>query len=147
MNNYELNIVAQEALNLLCGKELGRGIHRTVFLCAIDPSLVVKIETDTDYFVGANAAEWRWWDELQYSKPYAQWLAPCKWISPNGRVMLQKRTTHIPVDRIPDKLPAWLTDTKWENFGMLDGRIVAHDYPQISSSLSKRLRKAYMDKG
>lgn len=144
MNNYELNIIAQEALNLLCGKELGAGIHRTVFLCAIDPTLVVKIERDTDYFVGANAAEWRWWDELQYAPTYARWLAPCKWISPNGRIMLQMRTTHIPADRVPDKLPAFLCDTKWENFGMLNGRIVAHDYPQINSSLPKRLRKAHM---
>jgi hypothetical protein len=134
-----------EAFNLLCGKELGQGIHRQVFLCRIDPSLVVKVEYDTDFFVGANASEWRWWDELQYAPAYARWLAPCKWISPNGRIMLQKRTTHIPSDRIPKLFPDWLIDTKWENFGMLDGKIVAHDYPTINSSLSKRLRKVNME--
>lgn len=135
-------LTSQDAFNLLCGPKLGEGIHRTVFLCRIDPSLVVKVETESNYWTGANAAEFKNWEEVSYAPVFNRWLAPCVSISPNGRIMLQKRTTAIPAHLMPDKLPSWLTDIKHENFGFFQGRVVAHDYPQINSTWSKRLRKA-----
>ncbi len=134
----------EEAFNLLCGPQLGEGIHRQVFLCRIDPTLVVKVETDDNYWQGANAAEWKNWDENSYAPSFSKWLAPCMWISPNSRIMLQKRTTQIPSHLIPKQLPAWLMDVKWENFGYYDGRIVAHDYPQLRAKLGRRMVKVVM---
>lgn len=139
-----MEAIFEDAFNLLCGAKLGEGIHRRVFLCKIDPSLVVKVEYETSFWTGSNAAEWRNWEDCQYTPALKRWLAPCVAISPNSRVLLQKRTTNIPAHMTPTKLPRFLTDTKWENFGMLNGKIVAHDYPTLIMTSSTQLRKVDM---
>ena len=129
----------EEAFNLLCGELLGEGIHRKVFACTSDPSRVVKCETNTGIF--SNAREWRNWDECRYADRWNKWLAPCVAISPLGTVLLQKRVQPLRRgDDLPDKLPAFLTDIKPQNFGWLNGKLVCHDYPQINSSLSDKPR-------
>ena len=130
----------EEAFNLLCGELLGEGIHRKVFACLIDPTLVVKCETGHGTF--SNAREWRNWDEVRFADRWNKWLAPCVAISPLGTVLLQKRCEPLrKSDTLPDELPAFLTDIKPQNFGWLAGRLVCHDYPQINSSLSDKPRK------
>jgi hypothetical protein len=130
----------EEAFNLLCGDLLGEGIHRKVFTCKIDETLVVKLETGHGTF--SNAAEWRNWQDCSYAPKWNKWLAPCVAISPLGTVLLQKRCAPIrQTDTLPEGMPNFLTDVKAANFGWLNGLLVCHDYPQINTSLSDKLRK------
>ena len=132
----------EDAFNLLCGKLLGEGIHRKVFECRIRPDLVVKVEHDTDWRYFANVLEMRFWDDHQYFDKVAQWLAPCEYMSPDGRILLQRRTLPI-VDSsaLPAQLPAFLSDVKVDNFGILDGRLVCVDYAMTIPNPSTRLKK------
>jgi len=129
----------EEAFNLLAGELIGEGIHRKVFECLIDKSLVVKVETGHNHF--ANVSEWRTWDECRYWKNGAKWFAPCVSISPFGTVMLQKRVDPIRRnDELPNKLPAFLTDVKPENFGWLNGQLVCHDYSSTITTMSLTMK-------
>lgn len=130
------------AFNLLCGDVLGEGIHRKVFECSLDPTLVVKVETDEEHRSFANVSEHRNWSENEFYKPVANWLAPVVSISPCGLVMLQKRVTPLRDNELPAQLPAFLTDLKPANFGLFEGRVVACDYSFLVTNISTRLRKA-----
>lgn len=111
---------------MMCGKLLGHGISRKVFACSQSPTMVVKVEDDDGPWF-QNIIEWETWRHVQDS-PEARWFAPCHHISPNGRVMLMARTEPCPRTRLPDRLPKFLSDMKQDNFGLLRGRVVCHDY-------------------
>lgn len=132
----------KDCFHLLCGKKLGSGIHRDVFECKLRKDLVVKVEnSDLRYF--ANVFESRFWDENQYYKPVSQWLAPCEFLSPDGRILLQRKASPIfDESQLPEKLPSFLTDLKMANFGMLDGRVVCVDYAMYIGRVSARMTKA-----
>lgn len=132
----------EAAFNLLCGDLLGEGIHRKVFSCKIDPSLVVKVETDEDYRSFANAYEHRNWTDNEHYIAVANWLAPVVSISACGFVMLQKRITPVRLSELPEKLPSFLTDIKPDNFGLYEGRLVACDYSTLITRVNTSLRKA-----
>lgn len=111
--------------NLFVGDRIGAGYSRTVYEHALDPNLVIKIETaDTRDF--ANPSEWNLWRQSADYPEVRRWLAPCLHISPNGTVLIQARTT--PVKRMPKELPDFFTDVKLANLGLYKGRIVVHDY-------------------
>lgn len=132
----------EDALNLLCHDQIGEGIHRKVWTCRIRDDLVVKVEVDDEWRYFANAREMQFWCDWQYHKPVAQWLAPCEYMSPDGRVMLQRRCDPVPPSyKLPDKLPSFLTDVKRENFGLLDGRLVCVDYSTTIGSPNTRPKK------
>jgi len=137
----DLEEVYYDTFNLLCGKQLGEGIHRKVFECKLRPELVVKVESsERRYF--ANVLEQRFWNDNQEYKPIAKWLAPCEYLSPDGRLLLQRRAEPARVKELPDKMPSFLTDLKVSNFGWLDGRLVCLDYAMTIPNPSARLRKA-----
>lgn len=123
----------EEAFNLLCGEKLGGGIARMVFECAIDPTLVVKVERDPGSF--QNVLEWRHWDECRFYQPAADWMAPCVKISARGMILLQKRVHPAQRHELPAKLPDFLTDIKPEHFGFYDGRLVCCDYALMNTRL------------
>jgi hypothetical protein len=133
--------IFEEAFNLLCGRKIGEGIHRTVYACRIDPKMVVKVEHDTDWFVGSNAKEYANWEFNSEYKKVSNWLAPCAWISPNGRVMLQHRTQPMAIYNMPKSVPAFFTDIKPDNWGWYGGRAVCHDYPQMIVTHNTRMKK------
>lgn len=142
-NMSSLKAVYYDAFNLLCGEKLGSGIHRDVFECKIRPDLVVKVEKG-DYRYFANVLEMRFWCDNQYAKDIAKWLAPCEFLSPDGRLLLQKRAQPIiSGSQLPKQIPAFLTDLKKENFGLLDGRVVCVDYALNNVTVSTRMRKPY----
>lgn len=125
-----------DAVTLLCGKELGSGISRTVFECPISDTWVCKVEMNTDgYF--QNAWEYKvWW--MVRSGVLAKWFAPCQWISANGRFLLQDRTyptTKQELEKHLPKIPTCFGDTKVANWGWIRGgkkpRLVCHDYGTI----------------
>jgi hypothetical protein len=130
------------AFNLLCGELLGSGIHRKVFACKVDPSLVVKVETDEEFRTFANFTEHKNWTENELYKPVADWLAPVVAISPCGLVSLQKRILPVRPGELPAEVPAFLTDLKAENFGLYEGRVVACDYTFLITNISVRKKKA-----
>lgn len=133
----------EDAFNLLCHEKLGSGIHRDVFACRIDPKLVVKVETDLPWRYFANVHEMKFWTDHQHYEKVAKWLAPCDYLSPDGLILLQRRCEPLrDNDVLPDKLPAFLTDVKKDNYGWLDGRIVCFDYALNIPSPSLRPKKA-----
>lgn len=115
--------VTRDILALMLGARLGSGIARSVYVFRPNPTLVVKIEEDAGSF--QNIIEWTTWNEVSDTK-WAVWFAPCHHISPCGTALIQSRTH--PLGTPPDKIPNFFADLKPENWGMLDGRPVAHDY-------------------
>jgi hypothetical protein len=128
--------IFEDAFNMLCGEKLGSGIHRDVFACKLRPELVVKVERFEDYRTFSNVREWLFWDDWQHVQAVAKWLAPIEYISPDARVILQRRADPIRQSDIKDvkKLPGFLTDIKPRNFGILDGKLVCVDYGYVISS-------------
>lgn len=137
--------ISEDALNLLCGDLLGEGIHRKVWTCRIRPDLVVKVEDENnDWRYFANAREMQFWCDFKDYKPVGKWLAPCEYLSPDGRVMLQRRVNALAPDyALPEKMPTFLTDFKRENFGLLGGQLVCVDYSTTIGSPNIRLKKAW----
>lgn len=142
-----------EAFNLLCGEKIGGGMSRTVFECTLLPDCVVKVESDSHRF--QNVMEWQTWQQVQWT-PAARWFAECRWISPNGRVLIMERTRPPGPGDLPEKVPMWATDLKAANWGMAktknrDGSggrewLVCHDYGTSlalqEGTVTKRLKKA-----
>jgi len=136
-------VIHLDAFNLLCGKLLGEGIHRKVFECKLRPDLVCKVEYDTNYRDFANVKEAQFYWDNEHYKPVASWLAPVRFLSPDGRILLQDRADAVGSEyKLPEKVPSFLTDLKRENFGILKGRLVCLDYSMAINSPSARLKKA-----
>jgi len=113
-----------------------------VFEFAPNPELVVKIETRNHSF--QNVMEWEVWTEVQ-EYVASKWFAPCHSISPCGIVLLQSRTYELDKSQFPKKMPAFFSDLKYQNFGMLNKQIVAHDYGVshlIEVGMTKEMRVA-----
>lgn len=139
---YTDSRTAQELFDLVLGKELGAGMSRRVFECKLDPSLVVKFEPVQDS--SQNVREWLTWKEV-YETEFKRWFAPCVHCSTDGRVLFMKRTETPRREEYPEKMPVFLTDHKFQNYGMLDGQLVCHDYGTnllMTHGLTKRMRKA-----
>ena len=130
--------------SLLLGKKLGKGAARTVYEYAPDPRYVVKVESDRGSF--QNVAELKVWQAVQGTE-FERWFAPVQQISGGGIFLLMRRTEPARAAEYPERLPAFFTDLKRPNFGMLDGKFVAHDYGtfpivMLSRALTKATRKA-----
>lgn len=134
--------IGTDVFNMLCGDKLGEGIHRQVFECKLRTDLVVKVETNTTYRDFANVREMKFWTDNFHASKISKWLAPCEFLSPDGYVLLQKRTHVLRQNELPAKLPAFLTDIKPGNFGLYDGRVVCHDYAMVIDQISLTLKKA-----
>lgn len=121
--------VLRDAMAMFCGEVIGVGIARIVYEFLPDPAKVVKIETASCSF--QNALEWTTWLQLSGTR-FEQYLAPCHMISPCGIALVQTRVDPLPPAEDAQlqglRLPAFLTDFKRENYGMIDGRVVAADY-------------------
>jgi hypothetical protein len=111
-----------ELFHMMAGDRIGQGIAREVYLWAPDHDYVIKFElADCDF---QNVTEWLLWE----SAPNAarKWLAPCEHISPNGKILIQRRCT--PWLGKPPKHPKWMDDMHMNNWGTYKGRPVAMDY-------------------
>jgi hypothetical protein len=140
MNAHEVaGFCKSDGFQLLCGRHIGKGAFRNVFECGFDPSLVVKVESEQRSF--SNVMEWEVWHSVVETE-FEKWFAPVVQISPNGSVLLQRRTT--PVLKWPERIPSFFTDIKRANFGMFNGNFVCHDYGLnmlIERGLTRRLSK------
>lgn len=123
----------------LLGDRIDHGASRTVFACALDPErFVVKVNRGDSQ---SNALEWRVWQDLKDAK-LGKWLAPCVYLSVNGQVLVQRRTTPVGIKKMPARVPHFFTDLKVQNWGRMDGRIVCHDYDVIVRDYGRRMNKA-----
>ncbi len=141
----------EEAFNLLCGEKIGYGMSREVFECALLPGYVVKVETDRQRF--QNVIEWETWNTV-VGTAASRWFAECKWISPNGKILIQERTRPPAPTEFLDRVPVWFTDLKRTNWGMAragkDGTgrqfLVCHDYGTSlalqEGTSTKRMKRA-----
>ncbi len=123
-------IMCHDLISMMMGDWIGGGQDRDVYVFGPKNDLVIKVEPRSHSF--QNAMEWEVWCSAKEDSALEKWLAPCVTISPCGRFLLQYRTQ--PLLHYPEKIPSFLADTKPENFGSHDGRVVAHDY---GTTLSK----------
>jgi hypothetical protein len=123
--NFFKDTIAREFFNAMAGPLIGKGI-REVYAHKQRPDLVIKID-GWENCLSQNVAEWLMWNELQHTEA-GKWLAPCVSLSSFGSVLIQKRTTPIQHGKYPEKVPTFLCDFKYQNFGMYKGRFVCHDY-------------------
>jgi len=137
-----------EAFNLLCGDKIGTGMSRTVFECVLLPNYVVKVETDSCRF--QNILEYETWNIVKWTEA-SRWFAECRWISPNGKILIQEKTRPPADHELVEKVPIWFTDLKRSNWGMVrtNGKkeyLVCHDYGTSlmlqNGTVTKRMRKA-----
>lgn len=143
-------ITWRDGLTLIAGNRIGYGITRDVYECVLDHEFVVKCERNGGSTVRfQNANEWSFWKQVEHRRWAARWFAPCESISYAGLWLVQKRTQPIGLEQIRrrlPKVPAFFTDLKAENWGMLAGRVVCHDYGLMLTTDvglgSRRMRKA-----
>lgn len=136
------NNISRDLLDMCVGRKVGTGMSRDVYEFGPDPSLVIKFETGRGCF--QNIVEWEAWHSIKKTK-IAKWFCPILRISDNGKVMLMKKTEPMGWNERPAKMPHFFTDLKIQNFGWLDGQLVAHDYGinfLIEKGTSGRLVKA-----
>lgn len=137
--------IYRDAFNMLAGDEIASGAYRTVYECKLRPDLVVKVEQhiDNGYRTFHNVREMDFWQYNEYYAKVANWLAPCRYISPDGHILLMDKATPITSrDKLPEKLPSFLTDIKAGNFGYINNKLVCVDYALNINNPSIRLRKA-----
>lgn len=141
----------RQAFDLLCDKELGRGMSRQVFSSKLLPDCVIKIEDTAGHF--QNVVEWETWQRVKDTE-FSRWFAECRWISGNGSILIMERTRPPAPQEFPEKMPAFLCDFKRTNYGMLSPGpsrkasadfLVCHDYGthlMFENGMTKRMRKA-----
>ena len=117
--------IHRDAFNLLCHQRIGYGISREVFSSKLLPDCVIKIEEGGASF--QNVVEWETWKRV-VGTPASRWFAECRWISPNGSVLIMERTREPRPEDYPKKMPAFLGDFKRTNYGMVGKHLVCHDY-------------------
>lgn len=132
-----------DAFNLFVGEQIGVGMTRRVFVLRSDPTVVVKIEKGPRQHF-QNIMEWHIWSRVAGTS-LEKWFAPVIRMSSEGRVLLMKRTEPARRADLPERVPAWMTDLKMANFGVLNGKLVLHDYAKtmfIERGMTKATVKA-----
>jgi hypothetical protein len=132
--------IKHQSWKLLVDQHIGGGSARAVWSSLLFPDAVIKVEDDARSF--QNVMEWETWHRVKGSA-YEKWFAPCLHISPDGTLLLMAKTTLPGMSDLPPKMPIFLCDFKRTNYGLLDGRIVCHDYGlphSIKTGMSKRMQ-------
>lgn len=119
-----------ELEQMFCGKYLGEGIHRKVFVYKPNHDLVIKIAHDSARGRAMNVLEHALWQEIEDEK-IARWFAPVVQLSQAGKYLIQDRAYQGPPDRYPKLVPHFFTDLQYGNFGFIGKRLVCMDYGAI----------------
>lgn len=129
-----------ELFTLVAGDVIGKGAFRTVHECRLNSNYVIKVE---DVLDGSsykhNVKEWNFYRETLYTKSISKWLAPCIAISACGTYLIQQRATPLPENTKRIKLPAFISDIKRENLGIINGKIVCLDYSILNFDIKDNL--------
>ena len=135
MNDISHQAQYEDMQSLLFGRLLGVGTHRKVCVFLPDTSLVIKCATESPH---RNIIEGEVWCMVEDTN-IGKWFAPCAGISACGMFLLQKRAEMRPRNEYPKEMPSFFGDTKYSNFGWIDGRFVCVDYTSyFSTSMSHR---------
>lgn len=141
-----LQSVNSDLITMFLGEKLGQGSYRAVYEFNPNPKkYVVKIEP---LCTNANANEFLLWDDISgFVNNLAwvkEWFAPVLWMSPNAKILIMERTFQKPDLKRPDKVPDFMCDIKFENFGWIGNKFVCHDYGFLHRffEYKKRFRKA-----
>lgn len=139
----------RQAFDLLCAHQIGWGMSRTVHASHLLPDCVIKVEDGAGRF--QNIVEWETWQRVKDTE-FSRWFAECKWISPNGAILVMERTRSPAPEDFPERMPVFLCDFKRTNYGMAKSSgkpgkewLVCHDYGTnllFEHGMSKRMRKA-----
>ncbi len=128
MNTDGWSTDAKDLHSLVIGDKIAYGSSRHVFESLLDKTTVIKVETRSGYF--QNVLEWEVWTTVKGTK-YEKWFAPCVAISSNGMILIQKKVEMIQKASYPKKIPSFLADRKYTNYGMLGKQLVCFDYGTI----------------
>ena len=127
MTIQQYPFLSMDLIRLCCGKKIGNGESRDVYDCKIYPGYVIKVTHYNEH----NWNEYNIWEAVKDS-PYRKWFAPVKEISPAGNSIIMKKAKPITDNtKLPKSIPEFFTDVKRENFGIIDGRLVAIDYQHL----------------
>lgn len=133
----------KELERMMCGERLGGGIHRTGYVYALDASKVIKVAIG-NAGRASNLLEYAIFANLSATE-YARWLAPVFEVSDGGRYLLMARAEFPTHDRYPERLPVFLSDCKYSNYGLFEKRWVCIDYAGLLLGnilpLGKRTRR------
>lgn len=133
--------------SVFIGEWLGEGMSRQTYRCRMDDQYVIKVSKEGWHF--QNASEWEVW-RFAGGTHIEEWLAPCLTISTCGIYLVQRYVEPLRDAELPTKLPRFLCDFQKDNFGMLEGRVVARDYGTMVSAIrntSTILRKVDWERG
>lgn len=130
----EVPLLKDCALDLFVAEQIGRGAYRSVYGVKHDPTLVLKIE----YCGGSfhNITEWNVWEAVK-DTPVSDWFAPCIEIDAWGSALFQRKVEVFETEKeFRDAvnmtrggvIPSMFDDIRFNNFGLLDGRVVCMDY-------------------
>lgn len=117
----------EQIINKFCGKVLGRGQYRDVYELKANKNYVVKVEKNMYSCHFMNAREWK--NYKVATKKMKKWLAPIWMINNRGDVSVQDKVKFKKPNKYPKKIPAFLHDIHYNNFGWLNGKFVCIDYP------------------
>ena len=134
--------IHKELFWLTVGRQLGQGMTRNVWTVRNRDDLVIKTEEGGRSF--DNIREWEIWNAV-VGTPFERCFAPIVNISSCGSVMVMRRTVPPQVKDLPEWVPVFINDCHYHNFGMLDGRLVCHDYansPMLKTGLHWRFTRA-----
>lgn len=124
----ELQSLKNCAMGVLVGDRLGGGATRTVYALKHNPELVLKLEYADRQF--CNVAEYDVWNAVRGSAN-ERWFAPVVDIDVWAGALIMKRTqpiTEKEFDVEVKRVPEFMGDVHWGNWGRLNGKIVCHDY-------------------
>jgi len=133
-------IVSLEFADFFLGEMLGYGCSRRVFENPFDKTTVIKIDVSN---WNANVMEHQVWTRVSEVKSINKWFAPVTLMSKCGRILLMKKCKPL-IYPYPAKLPEFLTDIKYDNFGMYNGHVVCYDYAGnllMEKGMSLKMRK------
>lgn len=138
---YESRTVSLDLFDALLGKKIGKGSARSVYEHRLDPDYVVKVELVAGSF--QNIIEAKLWAEVE-GTPFAKWFAPVVYISACGTVIVQKKVETPRLSEYPEKIPHFFTDRKYQNFGLLKGKLVCFDYGTtiLSRGFTNKMQKS-----
>ena len=133
-------LIAKELFYLIAPNFIGESSSRKVY-SFVDSKYVIKFETEDRHFQNVN--EWNVWEHVEQTE-YARWFAPCKYISPCGKVLIQEFADPIlHSSELPKAVPSFFTDLKVLNFGLIGKQLVCVDYGYtrlLEEGLTKKMR-------
>ncbi len=132
-----------ELNDFLIGRRIGVGAFRYVYELRYDNRYVIKVASDEDGRA-VNLLEWKVWCEVG-STPAGKWFADVVGVSGGGKYLVQKKVEMLPRHQYPKEIPHFFTDTKYSNFGYLEGKgFVCLDFGSFNMfrGISAKMRKA-----